>query len=162
MSGDKKIEKHKLVQFKYRIRDDQGSVLEQIDLPVGYVHGTDNGMFHKIENELSGHAEGDTIEIKMSPEEGFGDHRSELTYTDNLDNVPEQYRHINAEAEFRNERGEIRTFRVTKIEDGRLILDGNHPLAGKHLVFTVDIVSIRDATAEEIKQGRIPGELMTH
>ncbi len=162
MSGNEKIEKHKLVQFKYRIHDNQGTVFEQIDLPVSYVHGAENGMFDKIENELGGHMEGDTVEIRMSPAEGFGEHLAELTYTDDLDSVPEQFRHINAEAEFRNDRGEVRPFRVTRIENGKLTLDGNHPLAGKHLVFTIDIVSIRDATAEEIEQGRIPGALMTH
>lgn len=162
MSLNQKIEKNKLVQFKYRIHNDQDGVLEQVDLPVGYVHGTENGMFDKIENALSGHYEGDTIKIEMSPEEGFGQCYEELVYTDDISNVPEQFHHIDAEVDFQNERGEVRQFRVTQIENGKLTLDGNHPLAGKNLIFTIDIVSIRDATAQEIEQGRIPGELMMH
>ncbi len=76
--------------------------------------------------------------------------------------MPEQFRYLDAEVDFQNDRGEVRQFRVTKIENGKLTLDGNHPLAGKHLIFTINIVSVRDATPEEIEKSRIPGELMTH
>ena len=162
MSATEKIEKNKLVQFKYRIRNAQGTILEQIDLPVSYVHGTENGMFEKIENALANHCAGDTVEVSMTPAESFGEHLEALTYSDNINNVPEQFRHIDAEVDFQSDQGEVKQFRVTKIENGRLTLDGNHPLAGKHLIFTIDIVSIRAATAEEIAQGRIPGELMAH
>jgi FKBP-type peptidyl-prolyl cis-trans isomerase SlyD len=161
MSANEKIEKHKLVQFKYRIRDDQ-TVLEQVDIPVGYVHGTENGMFEKVENALAGHDEGDTIEVKLSPAEGFGDYYQEMVYVDDINNVPEEFRTIDAEVDFQSDRGETKKFRVTKIENGKLTLDGNHPLAGKELIFTIDIVSIRDATKEEIEEGRLPGELLTH
>ena len=87
MSVNGKIEKHKLVQFKYRIRDDQ-AILEQVDMPVGYVHGTENCMFEKVENALAGHGEGDTIEVKLSPAEGFGDYYQEMVYVDDINNVP--------------------------------------------------------------------------
>ena len=73
MLVNKKFEKYKLVQFKYRIRHDQ-TVLEWLGMSVGYVYGTESGMFEKIENALEGHNEGDTIELKMSPVEGFGDY----------------------------------------------------------------------------------------
>ncbi len=161
MSANEKIEKHKLVQFKYRIRDDQ-TVLEQVDIPVGYVHGTENGMFEKVENALAGHDEGDTIEVKLSPAEGFGDYYQEMVYVDDINNVPEEFRTIDAEVDFQSDRGETKKFRVTKIENRKLTLDGNHPLAGKELIFTINIVSIRDAAQEEIEEGRLPGELLTH
>lgn len=132
-------------------------MLEQIDLPVSYVHGIENDMFDKIENAMAGHCEGDVVKVKMNPAEGFGEHLEELTYTDDINNVPEQFRYIGAEVEFQNERGEIRQFRVTGIGDGKLTLDGNHPLAGKHLIFTIDIVSIRNATSEEMQQRTASG-----
>ncbi len=162
MSSNEKIEKNKLVQFKYRICGYQGTILEQIDMPVSYVHGTENGIFEKIEYALDGHREGDSVEVEMNPAESFGEHLEELTYTDDFNKVPEQFRYLDIEVDFQNDHGEVRQFRVTKIENGKLTLDGNHPLAGKHLIFTIDIVSVRDATPEEIEIGRIPGELMTH
>jgi len=160
MPSEEKIEAKKLVQFKYRIQDEQGAIIEQIDMPVSYVHGTENGMFEKIENALTGHVVADSIEVEMSPAESFGEYLEELTYTDDIANVPEEYRKLDVEIDFKNDRGEVRQFRVTKFENGKLTFDGNHPLAGKHLIFTIDIVSIRDATAEEIVKGKMPREFM--
>ena len=151
--SDQIISKYKFVEFRYRIMEGDGNILEHIDLPVHYVHGTDNGMFPKIEQSLSGCKEGDSISVVLTPAEAFGDYYDELIYTDDLKNVPEQFHEIGAEVEFQSDRGESRQFRVTNIEDGMLTLDGNHPLAGKELTFTIDIIKVRDATEEEIKEG---------
>jgi len=75
----------------------------------------------------------------------------ELTYTDDLANVPEQFRYVGAEVEFQNERGQSHIFTVTHVGDGKLTVDGNHPLAGKTLTFAVTVTSLRDATGEEIQ-----------
>lgn len=147
------VSKHKFVEFRYRIMEGDGELLEHIDMPVHYVHGTDNGMFPKIEDSLDGRKEGDSVSVSLTPEEGFGDYYDELIYTDDIKNVPEQFHELGAEVEFQSDRGEVRQFRVTSIEDGKLTLDGNHPLAGKALTFTIDIIVVRDATDEEIKQG---------
>ena len=155
MASEQKIEKHKLVEFKYRIIDDQGTVIEQIDTPVTYVHGTENGMFEKIENALAGAGEGDVVKVEMSPQEGFGEYSQELTYTDDIANVPEEYRKLDVEVDFQNDRGEVQQFRVTKFENGKLTFDGNHPLAGKNLTFHIDVISMRDATAEEIQSSAV-------
>ena len=151
--NDQVVAKHKFVEFRYSITAGDGELLEQIDVPVNYVHGTDNGMFPKIEESLAGRKAGDQVSVSLSPEEGFGDYYEELMYTDDIDNVPEQFHEIGAEVEFQSNRGEVRQFRVTNIEDGKLTLDGNHPLAGKELTFMIDIVNVRDATEEEIKEG---------
>ena len=147
------ISKYKFVEFRYRIMEGDGELLEQIDLPVHYVHGTDNGMFPKIEESLDGCKQGDSVSVSLTAEEGFGDYYEELIYTDDIKNVPEQFHEIGAEVEFQSDQGEVRQFRVTNIEDGKLTLDGNHPLAGKVLTFTIDIIMVRDATEEEIKEG---------
>ena len=151
--SDQVISRHKFVEFRYRILEGDGEILEQIDLPVNYVHGTDNGMFPKIEDSLDGRKEGDQVSVFLTPEEGFGEYYEELIYTDDLKNVPQQFHEIGAEVEFQSDRGEVRQFRVTRIENGKLTLDGNHPLAGKALTFTIDIITVRDATEEEIKEG---------
>lgn len=147
------VARHKFVEFRYSILTDDGELLEQIDVPVNYVHGTDNGMFPKIEESLTGCKVGDQVSVSLTPQEGFGDYYQELMYTDDINNVPEQFHEIGAEVEFQSDRGEVRHFRVTSIENGKLTLDGNHPLAGKELTFTINIVNVRDATEEEIKEG---------
>ncbi len=157
-----RIEKHKFVQFTYFITDDSGNLLEQIDLPVNYIHGTESGIFEKIEHALDGRRVGDKISVTLNPEEGFGPHRPELTYTDEIENVPVQFHRVGAEVEMQNDRRDVKTFTVSKIENGKLTIDGNHPLAGKTLIFNVEIKGIRDATAQEIEAGRLPGEMLVH
>ncbi|MEA3409925.1 MAG: FKBP-type peptidyl-prolyl cis-trans isomerase [Pseudomonadota bacterium] len=151
-----RVGKHKFVQFTYSITDQNGEVVEQIDIPVSYVHGADSGMFEKIEAAMQGHRAGDRVEVEMNPEEGFGQHDPELTFADDISNVPEQFRQIGAEVEMQNDRGETRKFFVSKIENDRLTVDGNHPLAGKTLTFHIEVRDIRDATHEEIQHGGAP------
>jgi FKBP-type peptidyl-prolyl cis-trans isomerase SlyD len=160
--SEQQIQRHKLVQFTYYITDEAGSVLEQIDIPVSYVHGADSGIHEKIEHALIGCQEGDSVSVSLAPEEGFGPHRAELTYTDDIENVPFEFRRLGAEVEMQNDRGQVKTFIVSKIENGKLTVDGNHPLAGKHLVFNINVKTIRDATAEEIEAGRATGETLLH
>lgn len=153
MSIKQVISDHKYVEFLYRVVERDGEVLEQIDAPVHYVHGTENWMFPKIEESLAGCEVGDSVAVSLSPDEGFGDYHQELVYTDSVKNVPEEFQQLGAEVDFQSDRGEVRQFKVTHIENGKLTLDGNHPLAGKQLTFHIDIVSVRDATTEEIKEG---------
>jgi len=149
------IEKGKLVEFTYVIVDARGAVVEQIDLPVNYIHGKNSGMYPKIENALEGHKAGETIRVSLTPEEGFGMPDPSMTFIDDIDNVPEEFHHIGAEAEFQNEDGKTKTFRVTEIKEGKLTLDGNHPLAGQTVEFLVNILQVREATKDELS-GRIP------
>ncbi|MDH5765133.1 MAG: peptidylprolyl isomerase, partial [Gammaproteobacteria bacterium] len=88
-----------------------------------------------------------------TPAEGFGEHDPEMTFTDDIENVPPQFRQLGIQVEMANDAGETKTFVVTKIDNDKLTLDGNHPLAGKTARFTVNVLEIRDATAEEIRKG---------
>ncbi len=152
---DETIRDNKLVEFTYSIRDEQGQVLEQIDLPINYIQGRNSGLHQKIEHALAGHRTGDTVAVKLGPNEGFGEPDPNLTFTDDIDNVPEEFRWVGAEVEFQNDQGDVKTFRVSAIENGLLTLDGNHPLAGKPIVFVLNILQVRDATRDELS-GRIP------
>jgi len=153
MSQDR-VEQHKVVSITYSITDEQGEIHEQSDLPIDYVHGADDRLFEKIEQGLDGHSVGDKVQVTLTPEEGFGEHNAELTYTDRIDNVPTEYQRLGAEAVFANEEGETVTMVVTRIGDGMVTLDGNHPLAGKTITFNIKVVAVRDATGEEIASGR--------
>lgn len=153
MSADK-VAKNKAVYITYSIVDSLGNVFEQMDMPVGYIHRADSGIFEKVEDALEGRAVGDHVEVELTPEEGFGAHQPELTFTDDLANVPPEFRYVGAEVEFSNDRDEAVMFKVTRIADGKLTVDGNHPMAGQTVIFKVDVASIRDASPEEIAHGR--------
>ena len=152
--SDSIVAKHKAIYITYSILDSQGQVVEQSDVPIGYVHGADSGLFEQVEAVLEGAKPGDKLEVVLPPEQGFGAHDPALTFTDDIDNVPLEYRYIGAEVEFENEQGEGMKFLVTKIENGKLTVDANHPFAGKTVKFAVTVVAVRDATPEEIANGR--------
>jgi FKBP-type peptidyl-prolyl cis-trans isomerase SlyD len=148
-----KISKNKFVSLVYTITDEEDNILERIDMPIQYIQGTKSQVIEKIETALAGHKEGDLVHVTLSPEEGFGAHQPELTFSDDINNVPPQFHTIGAEVEFQNDQGESKIFRVTKIEDDKLTVDGNHPFAGKTITYNITVKEVRDATADEKKHG---------
>lgn len=144
------IKRDKYVSLTYTITDENNDLLERNDVPISYVHGRDNQVIEKVEAALEGHEAGDEISVELSPEEGFGEHQSELTFTDDIENVPHEFRHVGAEVEFQNDKGESRMFRVSRIEDGKLTVDGNHPFAGKIITYNIKVADVRNATPDEI------------
>jgi FKBP-type peptidyl-prolyl cis-trans isomerase SlyD len=150
------IRKGKIVSVTYTLQDELGQVFEQSDIPVPYLHGHASGVFDKIEQQLEGKHSGDVIEATLSPEEGFGLHDPALTFTDDLENVPPELRHLGASLEAQNASGEMLTFVVKRIENGKLTVDANHPLAGQTVKFRVMVRDVRDANPDELRTGQ-PG-----
>jgi FKBP-type peptidyl-prolyl cis-trans isomerase SlyD len=150
------IRKGKVVSVTYTLQDEQGQVFEQSDIPVHYLHGHASGLFDKIEQQLEGKQRGDVIEATLSPEEGFGQHNPALTFTDDLENVPPELRYLGANLEAQNASGEMLTFVVKRIENGKLTVDANHPLAGQTVKFVVTVSDVRDANPDELRTGQ-PG-----
>jgi len=148
-----KISKNKFVSLVYTITDEDDNILERIDVPIQYIQGVKSQVIEKIESALVGHKTGDLVHVTLSPEEGFGAHDAELTFSDDINNVPSQFHSIGAEVEFQNDQGESKIFHVTKIEDGKLTVDGNHPFAGKTITYNITVKEVRNATADEIKHG---------
>ena len=142
-----------VVYISYSILDQAGNVVEQHDLPVGYVQGGNSGLLPSIESAVAGKRAGDRVEISLPPEDAFGAHDPDLTFTDDLENVPPQFRKLGAKVEMDNPEGITKAFYVTKIEDGKLTIDDNHPLAGQNAVCVVNIQSVREATPEEMLSG---------
>jgi FKBP-type peptidyl-prolyl cis-trans isomerase SlyD len=160
MPSGQRIKKDKVVAITWVIRDDRGQILEQYDVPLQYLHGSrTQALIEPLERALEGRRTGERLEVSVSPSEGFGPHDPSLTYTDDLANVPPQFRYVGAEVEMVNDQGAVRKFYVTGIEDGKLTVDANHPLAGKQLTFTVNVVDVRDATPEELARGEAIGAL---
>ncbi|MBT8438405.1 MAG: FKBP-type peptidyl-prolyl cis-trans isomerase [Gammaproteobacteria bacterium] len=148
-----KITKNKFVSLTYTITDENDNILERIDMPIQYIQGVKSQVIEKIEKALEGHVTGDMVHVTLTPEEGFGEHQPELTFSDDINNVPPQFHTIGAEVEFQNDHGESKIFRVTKIEDNKLTVDGNHPFAGKNITYNISVKEVRDATASELKNG---------
>lgn len=148
------VARNKLVYITYSILDARGMVVEQHDLPVGFVHGANSGILPAIEAAVDGRQAGDRVEITLSPEEGYGLRDESLVVVEDIDNVPPQFRRVGAEVLFENEAGETKAFYVTGIEDGKVTIDGNPSLAGQSVTCLVNVMDIRDATPEEIRNGR--------
>ena len=146
-----KISKNKFVSLIYTITDDDDNILERIDMPIQYIQGVKSQVIEKIEMALNGHQAGDLVHVKLSPEEGFGVYQPELTFSDNIKNVPPQFHSIGAEVEFQNDKGESKIFLVTSIEGGKLTVDGNHPFAGKNITYNITVKEVRNATTDELK-----------
>lgn len=151
----------KLVSLTYSIADATGSILEQTDLPVTYLHGGQTELIGGMDAAIRGKSVGDEIEMRLEADQGFGPHDPTLTFTDDLENVPPEFRFVGAEVQMQSDTGEVKSFLVTRIEDGKLTVDGNHPLAGKSLRVHVRIHEVRDPThAEliaELGAGNLPG-----
>lgn len=159
--SDQVVGINKVVFFTYSITDETGLIVEQSDMPIGYVHGVESDIIAKLEKAMQGKQLGDHLEVMLTPKEGFGEFDPVLTFTDDLENVPAEFHHIGDKVEMKNKDGEIKAFIVSKIEGGKLTVDGNHPFAGKHITFNITITAIRDASAEEILAGK-PEDSMPH
>jgi len=154
------IKNGKFVSLTYRIHDEQGNTLEHNDMPVSYILGGDQELIGGMDKAMMGKCAGDTVEMTVPPEDGFGPWDPDLAFTDDIENVPEQFRQVGAEVQMQNEAGEARTFYVKEIKDGKLTVDGNHPMAGKTLKVRVQILEVRDATEADGKT--MPGSQVYH
>lgn len=146
-----KIKPGSFVSLTYVISDTEGTILEQNDIPVGYVYGGDMELLGGMDRALRGKQVGDRVEFDVPPDQGFGPHDPDLTFTDDLENVPDEFRFLGAEVQMQNDQGEVKSFFVTRIENGTLTLDGNHPLAGRNLRVNLEVKEVRKATAEDMQ-----------
>jgi FKBP-type peptidyl-prolyl cis-trans isomerase SlyD len=155
------VTKNKVISLIYAVRNQKGELFEYRDLPVSYVHGSGVDLFPKIEQALEGRAIGDRVVVELSPTDAFGEHDPKLTFTDDIDNAPVELRHVGAEFEAQNAKGESIVLVVTRVEADKITVDANHPLAGQTITFEVTVRDIRDATPEEIRNGRPAGDMPT-
>ncbi|CAM4010974.1 peptidylprolyl isomerase [Shewanella aquimarina] len=150
------ITQHKAVSIHYRLTNQQGELIESSfeGEPMLYLHGAEN-MIPGLEQALEGKSVGDKLEVTVEAEQAYGPYHDGLrqdvplaAFGDIEDIVPGM-RFI-AETEMGQ-----RPVQVTEVKDDVVVVDGNHPLAGQTLNFTVEVISVRDASAEEIAHGHI-------
>jgi FKBP-type peptidyl-prolyl cis-trans isomerase SlyD len=148
------IKDNKFVELNYKVVDAKtGQVLSTVEFPLGYVHGADQVLATQVTAQLEGRAAGEVIEVAIDGNLIFGERDESLVFTDRIENVPEAYREVGMKILMENDKGEPREFIVTRMDDKTLTVDGNNPLCGRDLIFKLEILSVRDATAEEIEAG---------
>lgn len=165
MGVELKIAKNTVVSVQYKLFDAQGNLLEQSDEPMVYLHGGYDGTFPKIEEQLEGHEVGFETQLKLEPEDAFGDYDAELIKIEPRQRFPEpleigmQFEGIPEQENDEDDDDEPLIYTVTDIAEDKVVLDGNHPLAGVALCFWLKVSEVRTATAEEISHGHAHGAL---
>jgi FKBP-type peptidyl-prolyl cis-trans isomerase SlyD len=148
------IQDGKLVELTYKVTDRKsGHVLTRVEFPLGYVHGHNEILAPSVHQQLAGKSAGDVIEVTIDGNQIFGPRDDSLVFSDRIENVPEEYRKIGTSILMENDRGQTRSFLVTHMDDETLTVDGNNPLCGREVVFTLEILTVRDATDEETRAG---------
>ncbi|HEY5634436.1 MAG TPA: hypothetical protein VIT02_11800 [Burkholderiaceae bacterium] len=148
------IQSGKFVELTYRVTDRKsGHVLTRVDFPLGYVHGHNEILAPSVHGQLEGKSAGDVIEVPIDGNEIFGPRDESLVFTDQIENVPEEYRQLGTSILMENDSGQTRSFIVTRFDEETLTVDGNNPLCGREVVFTLRVLTVRDATDEEIRAG---------
>ena len=148
------IQDGKFVELTYKVTDKKsGHVLTMVEFPLGYVHGHNEILAPFVHMQLEGKAAGDVIEVPIDGNQIFGPRDESLVFTDHVENVPEEYRQVGTSILMENDKGQTRSFIVTRMDDETLTVDGNNPLCGREVVFTLEILAVRDATDEEMKAG---------
>ena len=144
----------KFVELTYKVIDaNSGHVLTCVEFPLGYVHGHNEILAPSVHEQLEGKSAGDVIEVTIDGNRIFGPRDESLVFTDQIENVPDEYRHVGTSILMENDKGHTRSFIVTRIDDDTLTVDGNNPLCGREVVFRLAILTVRDATDDETRAG---------
>src|SRR6187397_1904335 len=137
------------VELTYKVTDRKsGQVLTCVEFPLGYVHGHNEILAPSVHAELEGKSAGDVIEVPIDGNRIFGPRDESLVITDRIENVPEEYRQVGISILMENDKGQARSFLVTRMDDKTLTVDGNNPLCGREVVFRLEILTVRDATGD--------------
>jgi FKBP-type peptidyl-prolyl cis-trans isomerase SlyD len=146
------VGKNSVVTLSYNLTDPDGNMLDEGNEPIVYLHGGYDGVFIPIEETLEGKSVGDTVTVKLQPNDAFGEYDFDLLQIEPVENLPQPLKigmMIEGDSEDGLEDGAV-FYTVTEIADGKTILDGNHPLSGMALVFIGTVTALRPATTGEI------------
>ncbi|GAC1303477.1 MAG: peptidylprolyl isomerase [Steroidobacteraceae bacterium] len=148
----------RVVLIHYTLKDDDGTVIDTSAgaEPLAYIQGHGN-LVAGLEKALEGKQDGDTLAVSVAPADGYGTRDAAL-----VQRVPKRSMQGSGEIkkgmqfQARTDDG-MRVFTVTAVAGDMVTLDGNHPLADKTLNFDVEVVSVREATREELEHGHVHG-----
>ncbi len=151
------VAKNTVVTLDYNVTDPDGELVDAGRDPLIYLHGGYDDIFPMIEEALQGKKVGESVVVKMQPDDAFGEYEAELIQIEPRKSFPKE---LQVGMQFEglpegSDEEEALLYRVTEIADDKVVLDGNHPLAGMALVFTCTVTAVRPASAEEIEHGHI-------
>lgn len=152
-----KIEKNTAVTLRFKVADAQGKLIEETKEPMAYLHGGYGNTLPKIEEALDGQEPGYQVTLALAPEDAFGLRDEDLVRTIPRSQFPPGVK-VGGQLEGQGSDGRTQVFNVVKIKGQTVILDGNHPLAGKALRFTLKVTDVRQASEEEIAHQHVHGE----
>jgi len=142
-----------VVSLAVRLADVHGNPIQESAQAVQYLHGGYEGIFPPVEEALQGKEPGEGIEVHLEPEDAFGEYDAELVSLAEREEFPPE---LAVGMQFEQEGGpddELLIYTVTDIAGEKVVLDGNHPLAGMALVFSCTILDVRLATEGEVERG---------
>ena len=152
-----KIAKDTVVSLSYELVDASGgAVLEKSTDPISYVHGGYDGIFPTVEEALHGKNVGDSVSVKMEPDDAFGEYEHDLVRVESRDLFPKDIE-VGMQLEGGAEDEDYMMYTIVEITDKEVTVDGNHPLAGKSLNFNAKVTDVRAATKEELDHGHVHG-----
>jgi FKBP-type peptidyl-prolyl cis-trans isomerase SlyD len=152
-----KIDKNTAVTISYTVSDTAGRLLEQSKTPSSYLHGGYGNTFEKIEQALQGQEAGFQTQLILLPQDAFGVRDESLVKTIAKSEFPPGVK-VGGQLRGQTDDGREHVFFVTKIKGQEVMLDGNHPHAGKTLKFSIKVLKVLAATEEEIAHGHVHGE----
>ncbi len=145
---------NKYVELTYKVIDKKsGTVLTEVEYPLGYVHGVTEVLAPAVTAELEGRLAGDVIEVPIDCNQLYGPRDESLVIIEPIQNVPEEYREVGMSILMENDKGQTKSFLVTRVDKKTVTFDGNNPLCGREVIFRLEIKTVRDATKEEIESG---------
>jgi len=151
------IGKDTVVSLNYELSDTSGKVIEKTNAPITYLHGGYDGIFPLVEVALQGKQVGDQCKVTLEPDDAFGEYEADMVRTEPKELFPEN---ISVGMQFEGAiegSSDYALYTVTEIADDKVVVDGNHPLAGQTLVFSGTVTHVRAATREELHHGHVHG-----
>ena len=146
-----------VVSMTYELKDADGNVLESSNEPVAYLHGGYDNIFPKVEEAMHGKNVGDVVIVDLQPADAFGEYDEELVQIEPASAFPTAELKVGMQFEGEDESGEVILYTITNIDDGKVIVDGNHPWAGERVLFKATITGVRKAVEEEVAHGHVHG-----
>jgi FKBP-type peptidyl-prolyl cis-trans isomerase SlyD len=147
------IAKNTVVSLEVELSDIWGNAIQRSGEPVQYLHGGYGNIFPAAEAALEGRRVKDRVEVRLEPEEAFGDYDENLLRVEPRSRFPETLEvGMHFEGSVVGD-DEDRVFTVTDMAEDKVVLDANHPLAGMAIKFSCTVVAVRAATEAEIRNG---------
>lgn len=149
------VAKDTVVTLDYSVSDPDGVLVDAGEDPIIYLHGGYDDVFPMIEEAIEGKKIGESVTVKMQPADAFGEYDAELIQIESRSDFPKELK-VGMQFEGApdgSDDDDFQIYRVTEIADDKVVLDGNHPLAGMALVFTCTVTAVRPASPAEIERG---------